>query len=55
MMPLNTIHCGDCMDVMNDIDSNGVDCIVTDPPYFLINNSGSGTTAIAAKMWAGNT
>jgi len=33
---------------MRDIDSDSVDCIVTDPPYFLINNSGSG---FMGKSW----
>jgi DNA modification methylase len=35
MLKLNTIHCGDSMDVMGDIDSDSVDCIVTDSPYRL--------------------
>ena len=33
MLPLNKIHHGDCMDLMQEIDSDSVDCIVTDPPY----------------------
>lgn len=35
MLDTNKMHCGDCMDVMKDIDSDSVDCIVTDPPYGL--------------------
>lgn len=31
-----TIHCGDCLGVMRDMDANSVDAIVTDPPYFKV-------------------
>lgn len=31
-----TIHQGDCLDVMRDMDANSVDAIVTDPPYFKV-------------------
>lgn len=34
MLELNKIHYGDCMDVMCDIDSDSVDCIITSPPYW---------------------
>ena len=36
MLELNKIHCGDCMDVMQEIDSDSVDCVVTDPPYGML-------------------
>ena len=29
----NVIHCGDCQDIMAEMESNSVDSIVTDPPY----------------------
>ena len=35
MLKLNKIYQGDCLDVMQDIDSDSIDCIVTDPPYGL--------------------
>ena len=38
MLDLNKIHCGDCMDVMKDIGSDCVDCIVTSPPYWGLRN-----------------
>lgn len=27
------IKCGDCLELMNEIPDNSVDCIITDPPY----------------------
>ena len=35
MIELDTIICGNCLDVMKDIQDNSVDLIVTDPPYAL--------------------
>lgn len=31
-----TIHQGDCLEVMRQMDANSVDAIVTDPPYFKV-------------------
>jgi site-specific DNA-methyltransferase (adenine-specific) len=28
-----TLHKGDCLDVINDVDDNTIDAIITDPPY----------------------
>ncbi len=39
---LNQITQGDCLQVMREIPDNSIDLICTDPPYFLINNSGQG-------------
>jgi len=33
MLELNKIYCGDCLDVMKQIDSNSIDLVVTSPPY----------------------
>ena len=44
----NSIICGDCIEVMRGIQDNSVDAIVTDPPYFLMNKSGSG---FMGKEW----
>ena len=32
-MKLNTVICGDCLEVMRGMEDNSVDSIVTDPPY----------------------
>lgn len=37
-----------CLDLMKGMDDGTVDCIATDPPYFLINKSGSG---FMGKQW----
>ena len=34
-MELDTIICGDCLEVMKEIPDNWIDAIITDPPYFL--------------------
>ena len=31
---IDTIICGDCLEVMHDMPDDSVDCIITDPPYF---------------------
>lgn len=48
MLELNKIHQGDCMELMKQIPDNSIDAIVTDPPYFLINESGGG---FMSKTW----
>jgi len=30
---INTVHLGDCFDIMKQIHDNSIDCIITDPPY----------------------
>ena len=32
-MEVNQIICGDCLDVMKDMEDNSVDLVLTDPPY----------------------
>ncbi len=32
---VNKIYCGDCLEVMQDWDDGIIDCVITDPPYFL--------------------
>ncbi len=34
-MEINKIHKGDCLDIMAEMPDGFVDCIVTDPPYFM--------------------
>lgn len=33
MVELNKIYQGDCLQVMGGVDSNSIDCVITDPPY----------------------
>ena len=33
MLEINKIHCGDCLELIKQIDDNSIDLIVTDPPY----------------------
>lgn len=41
---------GDCIEIMKTLPENSVDSVVTDPPYFLINNGGNG---FMSKEWDG--
>jgi len=41
-MELNKIYLGDAFEILKTFPSNCVDAVVTDPPYALINESGSG-------------
>ena len=34
MLELNQVHCGDCIEVMKEMDAESVDCCVTSPPYW---------------------
>ena len=33
MIPLNTIQCCDCLDIMREMPDKSVDLVITDPPY----------------------
>ena len=33
---------GDCLEVLKELPDESIDLVLTDPPYFLINKSGSG-------------
>lgn len=33
MLELNKIYCGDCVEVMKEIDDNVIDLVITSPPY----------------------
>ena len=35
MLELNTIHHGDCLDIMKLIPDKSIDLVLTDPPYFI--------------------
>jgi site-specific DNA-methyltransferase (adenine-specific) len=34
-MMINTIQHGDCLDLIKELPDSSIDCIITDPPYFL--------------------
>lgn len=42
-----TLYRGDCFKVLTKIEDNSIDCIITDPPYFLSNG---GITCKSGKM-----
>ena len=42
-----TLYNGDCFEILPKIKENSVDCVITDPPYFLSNN---GITCKSGKM-----
>lgn len=42
-----TLYRGDCFEVLKNIESNSIDCVITDPPYFLSNG---GITCKNGKM-----
>ena len=33
MVELNKIYCEDCIEFLNRLDDNSLDCIITSPPY----------------------
>ena len=35
MLDTNKIYCGDCLEVMQELDADSIDAIITDPPYEL--------------------
>jgi len=47
MLSLNTIHEGDCLELMKEIPDKSVDMIFADPPYFLSNG---GISCRSGKM-----
>ena len=38
---METLHLGDCMDIMKTIEDKAIDLVITDPPY-KIETSGGG-------------
>ena len=33
MLELNNVYCGDCVELMKELDNNSIDLVVTSPPY----------------------
>jgi len=39
-MKLNTVICGDCLEIMRGMEDNSVDCCITSPPYWALRDYG---------------
>ena len=48
----NKIICGDCLDVMRELEASCVDLVVTSPPYNLKNSTGNGMKDGRGGKWA---
>ena len=48
---LNTIYCGDAVEVMDSLPAKSVDLIVTSPPYNIKNSSGNGLKCGNGGKW----
>jgi len=49
---INTIVCGDCLEVMNGMPEESVDLVVTSPPYNLKNSTGNGMKDGRGGKWS---
>jgi len=36
MLKLNEIYCSNCLEIMREIDSESINCVVTSPPYWAL-------------------
>lgn len=48
---LNKTHHGDCIDIMNNIESKSISVVVTSPPYNLKNSTGNGMKDGRGGKW----
>jgi modification methylase len=48
---LNKIHCGDCLETMNQMPAGHIDLVVTSPPYNLRNSTGNGMKNPMGGKW----
>ena len=48
------LWCGDCLELMNNIDNESIDLVITDPPYKLNKTTGSMTSSSKSNRWQGN-
>lgn len=39
-LELDTIYCGDCLELMKEIPDKSVDCCITSPPYYGLRDYG---------------
>ena len=45
------LHCGDCIDIMNDMGAESVKVVVTSPPYNIKNSTGNGLKDSRGGKW----
>jgi site-specific DNA-methyltransferase (adenine-specific) len=48
---MNTLHCGDCLEVMRTLDTGSIDLVVTSPPYNLRNTTSGGKDKKGSRLW----
>lgn len=48
-MKLNTIYCGDCLDIMREINDESIDLLLTDIPYGCVNRKSNGLRNLDKK------
>jgi len=48
---LNKVHCGDCVELMNQMPAGSVDLVVTSPPYNIRNSTGNGLKNGSGGKW----
>lgn len=44
---MNSIKCGDCLELIKEIPNKSIDLIVTDPPYLIENTKAGGGESIS--------
>lgn len=54
-LQIDSIHAGDCLDLMEKLPEDSIDLLVTDPPYFLPANSYVGTRSKGARRTIADT
>ena len=50
---MNRLLCGNCIELLKEINDNSVDLCVTDPPYKLNKTTGSMTSSSKTESWQG--
>jgi len=38
--PIDTILCGDCLEILRQLPDNQIDCVITSPPYWGLRDCG---------------
>ena len=51
MMELDTIFCGDALDVLRTLPDNSVHCCITSPPYYALRDYGAEGQTFSYKTW----
>lgn len=51
MIPLDTIVCGDCLEVMKEIPDKSIDAIITDPPFAFAGGLSNGTSSQVSSQF----